>query len=393
MSVTTRSVQAPVWVLVFGNFVVACGVLVVPGMLDALAQDLRISVPTAGTLLSVAALAMCLGAPAFAAFTSRVDRRVLLVAALLALGLGHLACALAPDYVSLAVVRPFSVLGAAVFTPQAAATIGLMVPAHQRATAVTTVFLGWSMASVLGMPIGNLLASYGSWRYAFALIAALAMLAAVLVWRVIPSGLSVPPLTLSSWGQVARNARLRLVLLATFMWCAGHLMVLGYATPALRDLVGAPPALQAMLLTLMGVCGVLGNVMLSRAVARIGADAGSRVALSFVIGGMVLWSLAAWAWPRPWAIGLAMMVWGIGSFAFVSNQQARLAGSVPALASASLALNTSSLYAGQALGAAMGGWMLTWSGFTSLGPVGLTLVGVALALSVWADRINRVARS
>ena len=81
----TLPLRGPLGALMFGNFVVACGVLVVPGMLDRLAIDLQVSVPSAGQLLSLAALAMCLGAPLFAAFTSRVDRRLLLTLALLAL--------------------------------------------------------------------------------------------------------------------------------------------------------------------------------------------------------------------------------------------------------------------------------------------------------------------
>lgn len=375
-------------VLLFGNFVVACGVLVVPGMLDVMAQDLQISIPTAGTLLSVAAFAMCLGAPVFAAITSRVDRRLLLTLSLVALGLGHLACALAPDYPVLAVIRPFSVVGAAVFTPQAAATIGLMVGAQQRATAVTTVFLGWSMASVLGMPLGNLIASHANWRYSFGLIAVLALLATVGVWRVIPKGLTVPPLTWSSWMQVARSSRLRLIVAATLVWCAGHLTVLGYITAALRELADATPTSQALVLTLMGVSGVAGNLLVSRMVSRIGPDRGARLSLGFVSGGMALWALAAIGLPQVWALGACMMVWGLGSFAFVSNQQARLAASAPALASASLALNTSSLYAGQALGAMLGGLILHTSGFTSLAPVGALVVAAALWISVRADQLR-----
>lgn len=375
--------------LLFGNFVVACGVLVVPGMLDAMAQDLQISIPTAGTLLSVAAFAMCLGAPVFAALTSRVDRRLLLTLSLVALGLGHLACALAPDYPVLAVIRPFSVVGAAVFTPQAAATIGLMVGAQQRATAVTTVFLGWSMASVLGMPLGNLIASHMNWRYSFGLIAVLALVATVGVWRVIPQGLTVPPLTWSSWMQVARSSRLRLIVGATLVWCAGHLTVLGYITAALRALADASPTSQAVLLTLMGVSGVAGNLMVSRMVSRIGPDRGARLSLGFVSGGMAMWGLAAWLLPQVWALGACMMVWGLGSFAFVSNQQARLAATAPALASASLALNTSSLYAGQALGAVLGGLILSVSGFEALAPVGALVVALALLVSVRADRVHQ----
>ncbi|NBQ21710.1 MAG: MFS transporter, partial [Synechococcaceae bacterium WB6_3B_236] len=177
-----------------GNFVVGCGVLVVPGMLDLLAHDLGISVPKAGALLSLAALTMCVGAPLLAAVTSRVDRRLLLVLSLLLLAVGHLACALAPDFATLIWIRPVSVLGAAVFTPQVAATLSLMVTPEQRPMALTSAFVGWSLASVLGMPIGNLLAHSLSWRASFAMVAALGLLAALVVWRVIPAGLRVAPL-------------------------------------------------------------------------------------------------------------------------------------------------------------------------------------------------------
>ena len=79
-------------VLAFGNFVVACAVMVVPGMLDQLAADLHVSVPAAGQLLSLAALALCLGAPSLAALTSRVDRRRLLLLSLLCTPLNILFC-------------------------------------------------------------------------------------------------------------------------------------------------------------------------------------------------------------------------------------------------------------------------------------------------------------
>jgi len=378
--------QRTVRTLMFGNFVVACGVMVMPGMLDQLARDLQISVSVAGQLLSVAAVAMCLGAPLFAATTSRIDRRWLLSLALLSLGLGHIACALAPDHAALVVLRPLAVLGAAVFTPQAAATIGLLVPPERRAAAVTTVFLGWSVASVVGMPLGNLLASYLSWRAGFAVIGVLALLATLLVWRAVPPGLRVAPLSLRSWADVAGSQRLRLILLATLLWCAAQFMVLGYITPALRELIAAAPATQAALLGLMGVSGVLGNLALNRVIGRIGPDRSARAALGLITAGLLLWSLAGVLAPNTLVFAVVMAVWGGGSFAFVSSQQARLAATAPALASASIALNSSSLYAGQAIGAVLGGVLLATLGVQALGPAALLTAAVALGICVLADR-------
>ena len=369
-----------------GNFVVGCGVLVVPGMLDLLARDLEISVPKAGALLSLAALTMCVGAPLLAAVTSRVDRRRLLVLSLLLLALGHLACALAPDFATLMWIRPVSVLGAAVFTPQAAATLSLMVAPAQRSMAVTSAFVGWSLASVLGMPIGNLLADALSWRASFAVVAALGLVSALIVWRVIPSGLNVAPLSLKSWGDVLGSARLRWILLATMVWCMGHFAVLGYITAALREGVGASPAMQAVLMALMGISGLIGNVALSRWVTRIGADRGARMSLSFICVGLALWILA-FSWLQAlWAVALAMTIWGLGNFAFNSSQQARLAQSAPTLASASIALNSSSLYAGQAMGAALGAPLVVTLGYNALGPTALIIMAVAMLLSWLADR-------
>lgn len=379
--------RGPLGALMFGNFVVACAVMVMPGMLDRLAQDLRVSIPVAGQLLSLAALAMCLGAPLFAAFTSRVDRRLLLTLSLLVVAVGHVACALAPDYPVLAALRPLSVLGAAVFTPQAAATIGLLVPVAKRAGAVTTVFLGWSMASVAAMPMGNLLANAISWRAGLGLIALLAFVAAAIVWRVVPTGLQVAPLSLASWLAVARSARLRLILATTLLWCAGQFMVLGYITPLLRQVLGAPPALQATLLVLMGASGLAGSVLLTRHVGRIGPDIGARLALGLISCGLLLWCLVTLLLPSTAAMVLVILVWGSGSFAFVSSQQARLGASAPALASASIALNSSSLYAGQALGASSGGLLLAAWGPMVLAPAALLTVLLALALCVRADRL------
>lgn len=378
--------RGPLGALMFGNFVVACGVMVMPGMLDRLAQDLQVSVPTAGQLLSLAALAMCLGAPLFAAFTSRVDRRLLLTLSLLAVAIGHVACALAPGYPMLAALRPFSVLGAAVLTPQAAATIALLVPPSQRAAAVTTVFLGWSVASVVAMPMGNLMASYVSWRAGLGLIAVLAFIAAAIVWRAVPSGLQVAPLSLASWLAVARSTRLRRILGTTLLWCTGQFIVLGYITPLLRHYVTGAATVQAALLVLMGISGLAGNVLLTRRIGQIGADRGARLALGLVACGLALWCAVTLLAPSTAAMVVVIVVWGAGSFAFVSAQQARLGASAPALASASIALNSSSLYAGQALGATAGGVLLATLGDDALAPAALVTMGLALWLCVAADR-------
>jgi predicted MFS family arabinose efflux permease len=139
-------------------------------------------------------------------------------------------------------------------------------------------------------------------------------------------------------------------------------------------------------MALMGISGLIGNIALSRWVTRIGADRGARMSLSFICAGLVLWIIALTWLQALWAVALAMTIWGLGNFAFNSSQQARLAQSAPTLASASIALNSSSLYAGQAMGAALGAALVVALGYDALGPTALIIMIVAMLFSWLADR-------
>ena len=234
----------------------------------------------------------------------------------------------------------------------------------------------------VGVDLSTLLGLAG----AFGVVAVLAFMAAAATWRVVPAGLTVPPLSLRSWLQVAASRRLRLILLATLAWCGGQFMVLGYIAPTLRHFIDATSATLAMLMAAQGLFGLIGSVMLSRMVGRIGPDRGARTSLILICAGVLAWSVATLVLPSTASVAIAVMIWGVGSFSFVSAQQARLATSAPELSSASIALNSSSLYAGQALGAAAGGVVVGLHGFAPLGPVALAIMLLALAISVAADR-------
>src|SRR3954463_11431289 len=135
------------WSLLFGNFVIGCGVMVPVGTLPDIARSLDVSVAVAGQLVAVAAVVMCFGAPLLAGWVGALDRRKLLAAALAWYAIGHALCALMPSFTALLPARALTVLGAAVSPPRAAAAIGAMTPPAERAGAITFIFIGWSVAS------------------------------------------------------------------------------------------------------------------------------------------------------------------------------------------------------------------------------------------------------
>jgi predicted MFS family arabinose efflux permease len=378
---TSRAVRA----FLFGNFVIGTGVLVVPGMLGQLAAGLGVSVPVAGQLIGLAALVMCVGAPVLAALTSRVDRRRLLVGALGVYCVGHLGCALAPGYASLAALRVVTVVGAAVFTPQAAATIGAIVPIDRRSGAVAAIFLGWSVASVAGMPLSGVVASRFGWQGSFLGVAVLAAAAAAWVARVVPAGVAVAPISAASWRAVLGDRRSRTVLAVTLASSAGQFTLFSYVAPALRELTGLSPGGIAVLLAVFGIFGIAGNAWVSRRIGSLGPDRAVFRSVALNLAGLVAWAVAAavplLAWP---ALAASIALWGLGCFAANSAQQARLVALAPPLASASIALNTSCIYAGQALGAGLGGALIRGFGLGPLAWVGAVIMAAALYLSVRA---------
>lgn len=368
-----------------GNFAIGCGVMVTAGSLNNLVSDLQVSVALGGQLISVAAAAMALGAPLLAVLWGDSDRRILLTAALLWFAAGHALSALMPDYALLLPVRAVAVLGAAVFTPQAAAAIAVMAPAAERGRTMTFVFMGWSLASVLGMPLHAWIGETFGWRWAFALVTLLSTIAALAVWRTVPPGVRPAPLPLRSWATVLGHPLLMGLVAVTVLSGAAQFSVFTYFAPYYRRVLNASPETVSFLFLWFGAFGLLGNVLLTRWIDRLGATRCVNI-------GLVLVALAMLAWPLAVTVPLMSIVilpWALGVFSSNSAQQARLSAAGPAFAPALLALNTSAIYLGQAIGAAAGGAKLAASGFDGLHLPALAFIALALGLSLWLGRRMR----
>ena len=375
------------WSLLAGNFAIGCGVMVVPGSLVDLTRSLGVSVALGGQLITIAAVTMGIAAPVLAAVVGGWDRRRLLTFALAWFAIGHALAALTTSYAVLTPLRALGVLGAAVFTPQAAAAIGRLAPPEARGSAITFVFLGWSLASVLGLPLHSWIGEAFGWRWAFGLVALLAAAAALGVWRTLPDGLRPPSPDLRGWGELFTHPALMAVVLVTALSAAGQFSVFSYFAPYYRQVIGADAAETSLLFAWFGAFGLVGNVLLSRQIDRVGTARAVTVLLALMGVSLLAWPLAA----TPWALAVVLVPWGLGCFASNSAQQARLGLAAPRLAPALLALNTSAIYVGQAIGAAGGGVIVAAGGgapeaYRPLSWVGLGWLAVAVALSVWATR-------
>lgn len=374
------------WALMVGNFVIGTGVMVVPGTLNDISRSLGVSIPQAGQLITAAAILMGLGAPLFATLVAGWDRRRLLAWSLVWYGLLHAACALAPNYAALLPLRVLAVVAPAVFTPQAAASVGLLVGAEHRGRAITFVFLGWSVASVMGMPLSAWIGGEVGWRWAFGLVAVMAMASGAWVWREMPDGIRPAALSREAWGRTLGSAPLMAAVAVTLLSAFGQFTLFSYFAPYFAQTLGLGGAGLSLLFLWFGAFGLLGNVAVTRQIDRIGAPRAVLITLGLIASSLLLWPLGRGV---VWLQALVMVPWALGCFAANSAQQARLVGLSPALAPATVALNTSAMYGGQALGAALGGLMIAQGLMLQLQWVGLAVLGVAMAVSGWAGRLGQ----
>jgi predicted MFS family arabinose efflux permease len=375
-----RTVARSRWALLGGNFAIACGVMAPAGVMNDLVDSLHVTAAVAGQLITVGAIVLAVGAPLLAARVAGSDRRRLLTLWLLWYAAGHALAAIAPDFNTLAVVRTVTLLGAAVFTPQAGAAIAVMTRPEARGHAITFVFLGWAVASVLGLPMHAYVAETFGWRVALGIVAGMSALAAAWVWLALPNGVRPAALSGAQWRSVFTDRVLMAVVLVTAFAGAAQFTLFSYMAPYMRQVLGSTPAQIAAVFGVFGVVGLVASVVISRVIDRFGTARMVALLLALMAVSFALWPLAG----SVALLALAIVPWSIGCFAAQSVQHARLMSMAPTLAPASMALNSAAIYVGQAIGAVTGGAMLALAGFSLLSWAALIWMVLAILLSQWA---------
>lgn len=365
--------------LMLGNLVTGCSVLAPAGMLPELASGLDVSIHAAGLLITFGAITLCIGSPLTAWLTSRIERRTLLTTTLAVLALGNLASALAPDYTSLLVIRLVMLAVGALYTPQAAGTAALIVPAERRGSTIAYVFLGWSLAAAVGLPLITFIASRYGWRAAYGEIGVLGCVSFVLLLMRLPAGLKGVPVDLKTWSAVGRSRTILLLLAITMLQMSGQFVVFTFMGPLLKKLTDAGPDAVGMVFGIYGVCGFLGVATATRIVDTWGPYRTSLLFTCLLLAGIAGWAVGAGSLVL---MAVAVAIWGLGFASTNSMQQVRLVAAAPPLASATVALNTSVLYIGQAVGSAVGGLLFARELLHTLGFVAVGFVVLALVLVV-----------
>ncbi|MGW2190142.1 MFS transporter [Streptomyces sp. NPDC001719] len=369
-----------VLLLALGSFTLGLDAYVMAGLLPAIADDTGTTVALAGQLVTVFTLAYALSAPLFATLLSGRWPRAALIVALAVFAAANAATALAPTFALLLVARVVAGAGAGLYSALSTAAATTLVPPERRGRALALVMGGMSAGTVLGVPIGVLLAERTGWRATLWLVTGLGVLAL--------AGLAalLPPLPEVPSGAAVRDRLAALadreiapVVAVSFLAAVASLGLYTYLAPVLESaggVHGVTPYLWAW-----GVGGVLGSLAAGPLVDR-GGRIPALIVVILVAVATAQALLPALA-PHPLAVGAALVLWGAGGWAFQVPQQHRLLALSPGRGPVVLALNGSALYLGSAVGSALGGLALSSGMRASALPwAAAGIVGAGLLLHV-----------
>lgn len=360
---------------------------ILTGILPSLADDLHVSLSLAGQLTSLFSLSFAIAAPLLGWFTRGADCRRLLVITLLVFAAFNAGAALSPGYVSLLLMRIGMAACCGLLIMQASLLAVELAPPAQRGRAIGLIFMGISGSLVFGVPAGVLVNDWFGWRWIFAAIALYSLPLAALLRIALPRRTLESPANGTAYRRQLRSPTLNLAQLVSILLLGGHFTLFAYITPWFQQVAGITDSQGiALTLLLIGLAAIGGGYL----GGWLSDHLGHRRALLVV---PVLFAVAMLAIPlslgHPWLLLGALMVWSTISWMISPAVQSYLLASDPASGSAGVALNTSAMHLGVALGAALGGAVISLAGIVWTPWVGISLVTASIlcaALSCWFQR-------
>ncbi len=355
------------------------------GLLPMIAEGVQVSIPTAGMLVSAYAIGVMLGAPVMTLLFSRWGRRKALVALMLIFTVGNLLSALAPGYISLLLSRLITSLNHGAFFGIGAVVAASVVPKDKQASAIAAMFMGLTVANIGGVPVATWVGQQLGWRLAFGGTAVLGLITMAALWLALPPGEAGPRPNVRRELAVLVQPSVLLAMGTTVLGSGAMFALYTYVAPVLTELTQASPGFVALALVLIGVGFTLGNSLGGR-LADWSLDGATLLILATLALTMAVLPLLL---TTQLGAAIGLVVWGAAAFGIVPPVQMRVmqaAAQAPSLASS---VNVGAFKLGNALGAALGGLVISlgW-GYAAVPWVGAALAASGLGLA-WLGRRDR----
>ncbi|ALL63125.1 Arabinose efflux permease [Paraburkholderia caribensis MBA4] len=362
------------------------------GLLLDVARDLHISIPSAGFLVTGYAMGVVIGAPLLTPFLARLPRKPVLIGLMGLFAVGNIACALAPNYELLLLARLVTALAQATFFGLGAVVAASLVAPDRQASAISTMFLGATVANILGAPAGTAIGQWFGWRNTFIVVTVIGVLAALAIIMLVPKLKRPESHNFAKELRTLTQPSTLRALLITVLGFGGTFTAFTYIAPMLTQVTGMSPKVVAPLLLLFGLGMTVGNPVGGRL-----ADRNLMGALRLTLGALIgVLALIGALMHSEVAMVVLLFLFGAAMFATIAPLQMNVmtyAKDAPVLASA---FNIAAFNLGNAGGAWLGGVAIDHgAGLSSLPWVAaiVSMAGLLLSFTVRREALPSVPAS
>ncbi|MBU5213906.1 MFS transporter [Heyndrickxia oleronia] len=364
-----------IYILAIVSFLVGTSEFVIAGILDVVASDVGVTVAAAGQLITVYSLSYAIGTPILIAFTAKMDRRKLMLAALALFIAGNLVTISTTGFAMLVGARIILALGTGVFMVVALTVAAKIAQLGKQGSAIATVLIGFNLALILGVPLGRVIAGSYDWKIIFTGIGVLSLIAIFVLLLAIPKFEGETPIPIREQLSIFKTPRISVALSIGFFWILGYTIIYTYISPFLITITGMSDRMVSIGLFAFGIASLLGS--------QIGGYGADKWGIPrTMIGGLLLHSgilllITAFSHSVMFVMPL-LMFWAFFAWSTGPVQQVYLIGMAPEASGIILSLNTSIIQLGMAVGAVIGGMAVENISLQSVGWIGA--IGVAIGL-------------
>lgn len=390
MSLSKKQSTFALLALAVSAFAIGTTEFISVGLLPLISEDLNISVTTAGLTVSLYALGVTFGAPVLTSVTSNMSRKSLLLWIMIVFIIGNIISAGAVHVSMLLIGRVIAAFSHGVFMSIGSTIAADLVSKDRRASAISIMFTGLTVATVTGVPFGTFIGQQFGWRLAFVTIVVIGIVAFIANSILVPGNLSKGQKTTIKDGvKLVTNGRLLLVFVITALGYGGTFVVFTYLSPLLQDVTGFKGSTVAVLLLLYGVAIAIGNMVGGKLSNQNPVRA---LFYMFIFQALILLALFFTAPFK--GIGLAtILMMGLFAFMNVPGLQVYVVmlaeRFVPSAVNVASAINIAAFNAGIALGSYFGGVVTNSLGLVHTTWVGALMVAGAVLLTGWSRSLER----
>lgn len=379
------------WALTLSAFAIGTTEFVIVGLVPTIANDLGVSLPSAGLLVSLYAVGVAIGAPVLTALTGRWNRKVVLISLMGLFVMGNLLAWQAPSYETLIIARILTGLAHGVFFSIGSMIATSLVSKDKEASAIAIMFTGLTVALVTGVPLGTWIGQHFGWRATFLVVSSLGIIALIGSAVLVPKNLKQSvPATFKEQLQVVTKPRLLLVYLMTILGYGGTFTAFTYLAPILEQQTGFASSTIGIIMLVYGVSVAVGNIW----GGKLADKRGPISALSIIFSALtVILLIFTFTMESKVAAVLTILVWGAFAFGNVPGLQLYVVKQAqqhtPNAVDVASGLNIAAFNIGIALGSITGGLVVEHMELKDTAWIGAIVSLLALIVTRYSGRLDK----